>query len=484
MQIVASRRELVVVVVGASLALVACSGGGGESEGSATEGTTGTSSGSSSGAESETTSGGEALRPNWHEDVAPVVAEHCQSCHSSGGIGPFSLSTYAESKDWAPVLAFNVAEGLMPPWHAVETAECAPPLPWKHDARLPEALITMFQAWADAGAPEGDPKLAAPLPIPPSLDLADPTATATMGSALTIEKSGQTLDQFHCVSLDPGNAQDVFLTGFQVIPGNRKVVHHVVIYVDESGQSASWPGGVKKDCGGGSGLSGATTMIGAWVPGGLPTQAPPDVGIPLPAGARLVFNVHYHASAGGPEIDDSTGIALRWTTEPLGWTSLFELLGDPGRGSSLTGDLMIPAGASEHVEEYVWTVSAGGAEFPDTIEARVWTIGAHMHKIATGMRVWVEDRDSAATTCLVETPRYDYNWQRLYEYESPLEQMIRVRSGDKIHVRCTYNNTLQNPGVVEALAEVGLDAPVDVYVGEGTLDEMCLGAIGVAVKGI
>jgi len=439
-------------------------------------------SGSTSGASTDPTGGGEAVRPNWHEDIAPVVAEHCQSCHVDGGIAPFSMETYALTKDWAGLMASDVAAGIMPPWHAIETAECDPGRPWKHDARLAPELKDLFQKWSDAGAPEGDPKLAAPLPTPPSLDLPNPTKTVTMTGSLTIDKVGTTLDQFHCISLDPGNAEDVYLTGMQVIPGNRRIAHHVVIYVDETGESASWQDGLKKDCGGGPGLSGGSRMIGAWVPGGLPMEPPTDVGIPLKAGSRLVFNMHYHATGGGPEIDDKTGLAMRWTTTAPAWISLFELLGEPGNGDSLTPPLLIPAGEKDHVEEYTWTVSNGGSPFPDAVEARVWTIGPHMHKIATSMRVWVEDRDTAADSCLVEAPKYDYNWQRLYAYDGPLDQMLRVKAGDKIHVRCVFDNTLDNPGVVEALAEVGLKDPIDVAVGEGTLDEMCIGGIGVAIK--
>ena len=48
-------------------------------------------------------------------------------------------------------------------------------------------------------------------------------------------------------------------------------------------------------------------------------------------------------------------------------------------------------------------------------------------------------------------------------------------------MRCTYNNSMSNPFVAAALAEQGLDGPVDVYLGEETLDEMCLGVMGVAI---
>ncbi|MFY0533341.1 hypothetical protein [Nannocystis pusilla] len=243
------------------------------------------------------------------------------------------METYEDTRDWAAVMAFDVAEGLMPPWHAVETDACQPPHGFKHDARLSDELKAMFQAWSDNGAPEGDPSLAAPLPTPPSLDLPDPSATAIMASGVTVEKLDNTLDFFNCLSIDPGNETDVFVTGLQLIPGNRKIVHHVLIYVDEAAESAGWANGIKPDCGGSSGLSGKAPLVSGWVPGGLPMEVPADVGIALPAGARLVLNVHYHATGAGPEQDDATGLALRWTTEQPEWVSMFSLLGAPGDGN-------------------------------------------------------------------------------------------------------------------------------------------------------
>ncbi|MCA9693545.1 MAG: hypothetical protein KC636_28375, partial [Myxococcales bacterium] len=270
----------------------------------------------------------------------------------------------------------------------------------------------------------------------------------------------------------------------QVIPGNRGVVHHVLVYVDADAESASWPSGVKEGCDGGTGVSGPTQLIAGWVPGGLPMEPPPGVGIELPAGARLIFNVHYHATGGGAEVDDATRVALRWTTEVPEYVSRFELLGAPGAGASLHGPLEIPAGEADHVEEYEWTVSAGGAPFPDTIDVRVWAVAHHMHKVGVDIRAWLVDRDTGDETCLLHAPRWDFDWQRVYEYDAAVTDGVRLRSGDVIRVRCVYDNTLDNPGVVEALAEVGGDAPIDVTQGEGTLDEMCLTAIGVGIKGL
>ena len=139
---------------------------------------------------------------------------------------------------------------------------------------------------------------------------------------------------------------------------------------------------------------------------------------------------------------------------------------------------MIFAEASGHIERVRFTVPDLGVP-----EIRLFSMTNHMHKVGVDMRVWVEDRDTGAETCLVHTPKWDFNWQRSYQYDAPITSSVRVRAGDKVRLRCVYNNTLTNPGVAEMLAEVGLDAPIDVGLGEGTLDEMCLAGIGVAIKG-
>jgi hypothetical protein len=471
-----------------SLVLLACGGSPADTDddtgATAASGTTAATT-APTGDPTPTTSGDtgdQSVRPNWHEDIAPLAAVHCQGCHTTGGIAPFAMTSYAETKPWAPVMAASIMDGSMPPWHALETDECQPPFPFKHDARLDDATKALFQGWADAGAPEGDPKLAAPLPEPPSLDLANATTTVLSPATIDLPKAGTVRDYFHCLSIDPGNAETVYLDGLQVIAGNRGIVHHVLIYVDAAGASASWPGGVKQNCGGGAGIAGNVQLIGGWVPGGLPIETPTDVGSEVPPGTRLILNVHYHAAA-TPQTDTGTGLALRWKTTAPKWSSLFQLIGDPGIGDSLTGPLLIPAGEKNHVEEYKYVVGSSGQQIPDLLDIRLWAALNHMHKVGVDMRVTIEDRDTGVETCLLQTPRWDFNWQRSYAYDTPITSAQRVRGGDIIHVRCTYDNTLDNPGVQDMLSEVGLDAPVDVSLGEGTLNEMCLTGLGVAIKG-
>jgi len=440
------------------------------SDGREPEGSTGAETSDSGTAE---TDGEPAARPNWHEDIAPLVAANCRGCHDPEGLA-FPMTTYQETSPWAMVMAARVAEGEMPPWHAVETEQCSPPHGFEHDARLTDEEKQSFADWAQGGAPEGDPALAAPIPAPTSLDLPDPSAAVIMGGSVTVEREGDVLDRFHCLSFDPGHAQDVYVDAMQVIQGNPAILHHVLIFIDEGAASASWPQGILEDCGSGPGVANAR-LVGGWVPGSLPIEAPEDVGILLPAGARIVFNVHYHASVVGPQVDDGTGIALRWATDVPEWVSYFELVGAPGVGQSTTGEFVIPAGARDHEETIEWALPPIG-----DAEVRLWSVGHHMHKIAVDAKTSVL-RDGQEL-CLVQTPEWDYGWQRLYEYDSPVEDVFRLQAGDVIRVRCTYDNSLENPAVSDALAELGLSEPQDVYVGEGTLDEMCLAGIGVAVR--
>ena len=64
--------------------------------------------------------------PTWHADIAPLVSEHCQSCHSDGGIAPFGLGTYAQAKMWAGTFEGVLPSGFMPPFLAATTPDCQP----------------------------------------------------------------------------------------------------------------------------------------------------------------------------------------------------------------------------------------------------------------------------------------------------------------------------------------------------------------------
>jgi hypothetical protein len=419
----------------------------------------------------------DALRPNWHQDIAPLVYDNCVGCHVDGGIAPFSLETYEFAGPWSAVMNDRVQQGLMPPWGATETDECQPAHNWANDLRLSDDEKQLIADWVAAGSPEGDSNEAAELPAPPNLDLLNPSATFPNPSPFTVTGNQ---DSFICYSIDPGLESDVWITGLQIIPDNQEVVHHVLVYADPAANSAAVAGpDGSYPCFGTAGVDGAN-LLGTWVPGAVPTVLPEDVGLPMPAGSRIILAYHYHPTGAGDEIDQSS-LALRWVDEKPPYEGFVDLLGnfatapglepgpnDPG-GTAL---FMIPADVSDHTETMSITIPA---QVPPI---DLFTVGTHMHYVGVDMKVWIE-RDGEEI-CLIQTPRWDFNWQRTYTIDAAIGQFPKVQGGDVVKLRCTYDNTLDNPFLAEALAAEGLDAPTNVFLGESSTEEMCLLIFGLA----
>ena len=425
--------------------------------------------------------------PTWHQDVAPLVAEHCSACHAPDKIGPFDLVEYADAAPMADWLAEVVAARTMPPWGAHETDECEPPLPFRNDARLTEAEIATFAAWAEAGAPEGDAATATPLPAPRNIDLdrVDETLVPEVGYQVPV--SGP--DQFRCVVYDPGNEGTKWLTGLQLRPDNANVVHHALVF-SSSAEDAEFldaeaeAGGGSFECRAANPAPHGVQLIAAWAPGAEPMRTPDGTGMRIEGGSRLVVQYHYHPS-GSEEPADSSALELKWQDASPGRSAFMALVGNEGSGPELqTGmndsgteaEFVIPAGAKGHVETIVYE----DLDTSDLGDLAIFAAGTHMHWVGTDMKIMLRKADGTET-CLVQTPNWDFNWQRWYDYDAPLTEMPILSPGDTLVLRCTYDNSLDNPFVREALLENGLDAPVDVVLGDETLDEMCLGVFGVTL---
>lgn len=429
--------------------------------------------------------------PTFHADIEPILQKSCQSCHSPGSIAPFSLLTYEEAKTVSTLMVEETKSRAMPPWGAFETEECQPKHAWRDDLRLSDEEIALFQAWHDAGNPEGDPADA-----PPPIDLG---GLDLPGKSLEIEPvapyvSSGDKDQFRCFVMDPGFTEDVFLNGLHFVAGNPKVVHHALLFVDPQGESealADEDGGY--DCFGGSGINGA--LIGAWAPGGVPFELAPNIGTRLPAGSRIVMQIHYHP-AGTTHDPDSTRVQMRFTESPeyemvfalIGNDSKLQANGDglqPGPNDAGGVEFRIPANAAGHTETELFTLPAmiNGGPMPDLF---VYGAGTHMHYVGRDMIIQIEhknpDSQADGTECLLQTPQWDFSWQRGYLYDAAIEDLPRFLPGDVLKMRCTYDNTLDNPYVKTALKDQSLMSPIDVYLGESTLDEMCLSALPLLYK--
>ena len=456
--------------------------------------------------------------PTWHKDIAPLVSEKCSACHVEGGIAPFSLKSYAAAKPFATLMAQDVESGKMPPFLAQETDSCKPPLPWVEDIRLSGAQKALIRAWADTGAPEGDPATATALVPPSPVAIEREDLVAKLPKPITVEGNK---DIHQCIVIDPLFSHDTYLVSRLITAGNSKVLHHVVSYVvqpgtvdDGAGQKrprtkAELEAELKKQKGVGIGDSYpcfgspsiesplSAELIDAWAPGGNANRAPADSGQPIAANSLVIFDIHYHPTGGPAEVDSSTKLSLMISDAKPQYVSKVILLGNfakpsitvPYVTSSGVADLikqpdeaeaafLIPANAKGHIEEMTWKWKL------PTVPLKVYAMATHMHYVGRGMRIWVEHAaapaGTPATQCLIETPAWDFNWQRGYGYKTPsYDALPTLMDGDTMHFRCDYDNTLGNPYVAKALNDQGKTVPQDVPLGEDTLDEMCLGGIGI-----
>ncbi len=379
----------------------------------------------------------------------------------------------------APAMTNEVVARRMPPWGAQDTSECKPPLPWRADERLTEDEIGILQRWDEAGAPEGDARDAPPAVEPvqslrlvaPMIDLAPPVAYQPAGTAT---------DEFRCFVLDaPEIAAGGFVSAIDVVPGNRKIVHHVSVYADVGGIAASRAGPDGSfDCPNGSvahGIDGEQpklTWMLAWAPGARPLELPSNVGIHVQPGSKIVMEVHY--SPGGQAVEpDHTHLQLVMKEDKPEYTVSSWGIGnypaaDQVGDGLLPGDdgvveFRIPAGATNHVEEMQASCYA-----PSPVP--IFGLRAHAHLAAVDLKV--DLIHEGETQCLLQD-RWDFHWQRVYSFDAPIESLPVVHPGDKIRLRCTYDNSMYNRRLGQALWERGLP-PMDLTLGEGTLSEMCL----------
>src|SRR5688572_28242680 len=169
-------------------------------------------------------------------DVAPILAEHCAACHRPGDIAPMSLRTYDEVRPWVKSIRKAVESGVMPPWHA-DPAHGT----WANDRRLTDAERDPLVRWIKQGAPEGQTAAAASA-VPAGVHegeggwrLGEPDL-AIKFEKVELPANGE--DEFHDLLQSNPLPEDKWVRAVEILPGDRRVVHHVIIYVIDEGQEA------------------------------------------------------------------------------------------------------------------------------------------------------------------------------------------------------------------------------------------------------
>ena len=386
-----------------------------------------------------------AQTPEWSTDIAPILNNKCASCHRSGGIAPFSLIGYAAASSQPGIVA-EVLSKRMPPW---------PPDPsfnrLAHERLLSKQEIDKIVAWANNGKPQGDPTLAPPdplfsangdLPGTPSLITKIPmyTSTATTG------------DVYQCFVIPSGQLTDKYITAFEALPGNRPIVHHVLVYADTTGKCAGFDAassGPGYPSFGGVGHN-DVTMLGGWVPGTTPIKMPNGFGIRIPKNADIVIQIHY--PAGSATQADSTQIRFFFASSPVRQVKIDPVL---NHISNIDQPLFIPANTTKTFTE-TFPIPAFAGDFS------ILGVAPHMHMIGKTINAFAV-KPNNDTIKFINIKDWNFHWQGFYS----LRKITKVPGGSTIYSKAFYDNTTNNPNNPS-------NPPKDVQLGEETTDEMML----------
>lgn len=368
--------------------------------------------------------------PTWHEHVRPIVNARCVSCHRAGQVGPFALDSLQQMRLFANASLAAVQARRMPPWMPAQGCS-----QFAQDRSMTDDEIDTLRRWVLAGAPEGDPARA-PMERPPETVPFRADLRLPMPGDYTPDFSRSTTgaDDYHCFVLSRGVDRTLWITGYDLEPGVRAMVHHANVHAVPAASAAMLPAGAQGySCFGGAGLSGSRT-VSVWVPGTPPTKFPANTAIEVQAGEALVVQMHYYRYMPGGALPADRSTMLFELT-PVRPPRLAQMVGPGG-----PGNFSIPARTSGHVIGGTWTVPARGT---------LWGVLPHMHKI--GRRITVRVGDA----CAVDIPAWDFHWQQLYFYR----QMggIPVNAGQLTSIACEYDNA----------------GSATVTNGEGSDEEMC-----------
>lgn len=387
----------------------------------------------------------------FNNQVVRILQARCQTCHRTGGIAPFSLVSYGDAFVNRVNIVLQTSQRQMPPWHV--DSSCAA---YEDDPSLTQAEIDTLARWVSAGAPQGDARdLPEPRTFPDGWELGPPDQVLTMPEPMTPDfKDG---DVYRCFVLPTGLSEDRFVSAVEVAPGSRRMVHHVILFVDTSGaarrldEAEAGPG---YTCFGGPGFDVSVTSasLGGWVPGNRPRPLPDGVGMPVPRGSNVVMQVHYSERSGVQEADVSS-VGLYFARGAVRKRLLFAPV--------INQEFTIPAGAADH------EVTASIPFLPFGVH--VLNVTPHMHLLGKTMKVTARLPDGRQV-CLVDVPDWNFHWQGTYTYKTP----VALPFGTRIDLSARYDNSEGNP-------ENPNSPPRDVRWGEGTTDEMCIAFLGVTL---
>lgn len=367
----------------------------------------------------------------YSNQISRLLQTHCVDCHRPHEIGPFSLTEYDEVAGWADMILEVTEQRRMPPWHASpEHGKFA-------NARvLSQDELQLLRDWVDAGAPEGDrSQLPAPKTYTEGWQLSrEPDLVIPMTKTpIKVPAEGEV--RYQHFSVETGFTEDKWVQAMEIVPGNRAIVHHTIVFAAAPGER----------------FNGERGFLAAYVPGLRPLPYPDGMAKRIPAGAKLVFQMHY--TPNGTAQEDITSIGLIFA-DPAGITQEVTTIS--------VGSNRFKIKPQEDNQQFSSNVLTAPTDL------RLLSLSPHMHLRGKSFRYELTLPDGRKET-LLDVPHYDFNWQTAYA----LADELVIPRGAKIQGFAAFDNSpnnLANP-----------DPTATVVWGDQSWEEMLLGYFDVAV---
>lgn len=362
--------------------------------------------------------------PTFSKDVAPILYSRCVECHRQGEPAPMALTSYQDARPWAKAIKAAVLQHVMPPWLADPHYGA-----FKNARALSEHEVRTIAAWADGGAPEGDPKQTpAPPHFEPGWNIGKPDMVVDIGTDFDVPASGTVAYQYFSV---PSNfTEDKWIQAAEIRPDKRAVIHHVIVFI----QGPNGEANQRREVG---------NLLVGYAPGEQPLQFDPDTAKLVKAGSKFLFQVHY--TPNGKPVKDRTYVGLKFAKEPPKYRAI--------TANALSRNFAIPAGDPDYEVKSTWTARE---------DVALLGLMPHMHLRGKDFKytvVYPDGRDQV----ILDVPKYDFNWQLEYEIQQPL----MLPKGSRIDCVAHFDNSPNN--------KYNPDPSKEVRWGDQTWEEMMIG---------
>lgn len=387
---------------------------------------------------------GSAQNLTFAEHIAPIIYEHCTSCHRQGEIAPFPLTNYQEVADWGSTIQYVTQIGYMPPWKPDPNYRT-----YQRENYLSAEEKQQISDWVNQGMPEGNPALTPNPPVFPSgSQVGVPDLVVSFSQSYLHQGNNQ--DEYRYFVIPTGLTEDKNIRAMEFRPGNKQIVHHALIWEDTTGSAAA-ADALTPEYGYTGGQGSAADLNQVQFPGYVPGQSPViySQGITqrLHAGSDLKIQMHYAPVS----VDESDSSSINIFFENGSANRLLKSYIMTPLGQTLVnGPFVMPP---NETREFHGTFTV---PFPVSL----YGISPHCHKLGTHWTVYAVTPQND-TINLIKINDWDFNWQGAYQFK----QLLKIPAGSVLHAFAGYDNTTNNPTNPN-------NPPQTVTWGEGTADEM------------